>query len=58
MGLEHPQILISTGGVLDPIPCRYQGTTVFTIFNSGVTFIIPFDQKREIGHKYWKWKVV
>lgn len=27
-GLAHPRTLVSRGGLLDPIPCRYQGTTV------------------------------
>lgn len=27
MGLEHPPILVSVGGVLEPIPHGYQGMT-------------------------------
>lgn len=30
---------------------------VLTIFNPGVIFIILFDQKREAGYSYYKWKL-
>lgn len=31
--------------------------TTLTIFNPGVTVIILFDQKRETGYRYCKWKL-